>query len=132
MASRAEMDEALKRIVIPYLREVGFKGSMPNFRRLRDGVFDLLSIGHSQWGGRFCVEIARVGPEGIHLPGRHVPVDKAKTFHTRWSRRLGGRPPVVDHWFAYEHSPAEEVAGKVLAELRDPTQWELLDARPVG
>ena len=129
---RAEMDEALKRKVVPYLREIGFKGTMPSFRRLRDGVLDLLAVQHSQWGAKFCIEIARVGREGVQLADRHIPADKARTFHTRHRRRLGARPPVSDHWFDYEQAPAEAVAEHVLAELRDPQQWELLDARPIG
>lgn len=131
-AGRPEMDDALKRLVVPYLREIGFTGTMPNFRRLRGGAFDLLSIQHSQWGAKFCVEVGRCGPHGAHLPGRHVPLDKVRIRHILHRRRLGARPPFADHWFDYGEAPPADVAAQVVAELRDEEQWDMLDARPVG
>lgn len=129
---RAPMDDALKRIVVPHLREVGFKGTMPNFRRLRNGIADLLAVQHSPWGSKFCVNLARCGPEGVQLPDRHIPVEKVKPFLTRYGRRLGASPPFADHWFDYGRAPAAAVAEQVLIQLRDAHQWEMLDARPVG
>ncbi len=41
-ASRDEMIAELKRVVVPVLRELGFRGSFPPFRRTGDTRVDLL------------------------------------------------------------------------------------------
>ncbi len=51
-----KMQAELKLIVIPELRGVGFKGTFPHYRRLRDGKAELISfVPHNQHGGAFEV-----------------------------------------------------------------------------
>lgn len=57
--ARKKMNEALKEIVVPILREKGFKGSFPHFRRVSGKYLDLLTFQFSQWGGQFVVEIGK-------------------------------------------------------------------------
>jgi hypothetical protein len=42
--SREAMDAALKETFVPALRERGFKGSLPHFRRLLSDRIDLLAV----------------------------------------------------------------------------------------
>jgi hypothetical protein len=52
MASgRDEMIKALKNILIPVLREKGFKGSFPHFRRRLENRIDLMSFYFDKYGG---------------------------------------------------------------------------------
>ena len=44
MSDREIMIKKLKEIVIPYIRDVGFKGSFPHFRRLAGKQIDLLTF----------------------------------------------------------------------------------------
>jgi len=56
--ARDKLIAALKEIVLPTLRNMGFRGSFPHFRRERDEQLDLLTFQFSRWGGSFVVEIA--------------------------------------------------------------------------
>ncbi|MEY8738422.1 DUF4304 domain-containing protein [Bacillales bacterium AN1005] len=55
---RKKMDNALKQVVIPTLREQGFKGSLPHFRRINENNIDLITFQFNKWGGSFIVELA--------------------------------------------------------------------------
>jgi len=69
---RDKMIAALKEHVIPVLRERGFKGSFPHFRRLSRRFIHILSFQFSSWGGGFVVEAAACPDTGITLlDGRH-------------------------------------------------------------
>ena len=63
--SRSLMIKALKDIVVPKLREDGFKGSFPHFRRIRDDQIDLLTFQFDRHGGGFVIELGKCPPEGF-------------------------------------------------------------------
>ena len=57
MNSRDEMMAEIKREVIPSLRDLGFKGSIPHLHRIDDdGHVDLVTIQFASGGGRFLHE----------------------------------------------------------------------------
>ncbi|MFF2886098.1 DUF4304 domain-containing protein [Paenibacillus sp. NPDC057967] len=58
------MLSALKSIVIPSLRERGFKGTFPHFRRVNEKKIDLLTFQFDKYGGGFIIEIAVCSPAG--------------------------------------------------------------------
>ena len=131
--TRPEMDAAIKAIVLPHLRAMGFKGSLPNLRRERGGAVDLLCFQFRSVGGSFVVEIGRVAAEGFDFHGRHVPPAKAKVsyvFHGH-RHRLGAPLSGGDHWFAFSHRTPEAVAHEVIAELDRAEVWALVDSWPV-
>ena len=104
---RDKMVAALKEIVVPTLRDMGFRGSFPHFRRQRDEQMDLLTFQFSQWGGSFVVEIAHCPAIGYTLPtGEMVSPDRARVDHQHYRSRLrlGVRPPPNnrDHWFRFK------------------------------
>jgi len=124
------MDLALKQIVVPRLREMGFKGSMPHFRRVRGDLLDLLSFQFDRYGGSFCVEVASAPAAGLHVtPDWFVPAEKLDVGHTRERLRLGAPGGLGDHWFGFgprnfeaaqplpSPSRFEAVAGQVAALL---------------
>jgi hypothetical protein len=57
---RQLMDEALKAHVVPALRERGFKGSLPHFRRLRSDRVDLLTVQFDKTVGASSWKLANV------------------------------------------------------------------------
>jgi hypothetical protein len=128
MPTRAEMDEAIKSVVVPHLGTLGFKGTRPNFYRKRDGDFDLLSFQFSQWGGRFVVELARIPGDGLEFYGELLKPPKAKPsyLHPFKRHRLGAQftPKARDFWFEFEGHDPHTVADEVLAELAKPGLWE--------
>lgn len=96
------MDQALKSSTIPFLRECGFKGSYPHFRRGRQDRIDLLTFQFDRDGGGFVVEIARCPPEGVTMSwGKFVAPTKVTAHDVSKRIRLGARPPNEDHWFRY-------------------------------
>lgn len=128
---RAEMDSALKRLVVPALREAGFKGAMPHLRRLSGGHYDLLSFQFSKWGGAFAVEAARCRRDGVETPLGHVPGDRAKAWDMPRRHRVGAGRAGGDHWFKFEHDDPDAVAQRLLAELGKPALWEIAETLPL-
>lgn len=132
--NRDKMVAALKEIVVPTLRDMGFGGSFPHFRRQRGEQLDLLTFQFSQWGGSFVVEIAYCPSIGYTLPnGKAVSADQARVHHQSYHSRLrlGVRPPPNkrDHWFRFEpDSPSiySDTALEVLPLLRSQAEsyWQ--------
>jgi hypothetical protein len=97
------MTVALKRDVVPRLRERGFKGSFPHFRRATLPRVDYLTFQFSSSGGSFVVEVATSGtdgrPDGY---GSELPIEKLNTHYFCESYRLGtDRSPGGDHWYHF-------------------------------
>lgn len=127
--TREDMDAALKAIVVPHLRAMGFKGTMPHFRRERGEAVDLLGFMFNRYGGKFVVELGRMPPGGVMVQGKLVPPAKAKVFYLKERHRLGSelRINYGDHWFAFANRDPEAVARDVCTELDRAEAWELVD-----
>ena len=124
--TRAEMDDALKRLVVPELRALGFKGSMPHLRRERAGAFDLLSFQFSRWGGAFVVEIGRFPLAGLQHSWKFVAPEKVKNFDLTDRYRVGAPDTHSDHWFKFEHAAPDAVAREFLQKLPEPQFWDTI------
>ena len=119
--SRDQMLAALREIVLPVLRDLGFRGSFPHLRRARATQIDLLTFQFSRWGGSFVVEVAFCGPDGFTTAyGKHVPSGKVRAhdIHPAQRLRLGSHPPTqADHWFSFETERASVYADAALEVL---------------
>jgi hypothetical protein len=62
------MIAALQQIVVPVLREHGFSGSIPHFRRFTSSKIHTLTFQFNKWGGSFVVEIETAPLDGITNP----------------------------------------------------------------
>jgi len=117
------MIAALKAEFVPALKERGFKGSFPHFRRIKPDKIDLLTVQFDKWGGGFVIEIAKCGPEGITTSwGLHIPPNKVRAWDANDPRpRLGSPAPGEDGiWFRYDDgTPVEKVARRVLTYLHE-------------
>lgn len=114
-ADRKMMDTALKKIVIPILRDQGFKGSFPHFRRKNNDYIDLVTFQFNKWGGSFIVEFAVSPLEGITEPwGEHIPPNKITAHHINKRHRLGAKSEEEDGiWFNFEKATSEGAYNQV-------------------
>ncbi|MFE1245755.1 DUF4304 domain-containing protein [Fictibacillus sp. NPDC058756] len=128
MASeRDEMIKVLKSILIPLLREKGFKGTFPHFRRRLDTRIDLFSIFFDKYGGGFIVEIGASPINGFSIKGGpSIPPDKVNTTHHVPYTRL---EPTEEHdSFRYDEEPVpdniyEKLVYEVVSLLPKAEEW---------
>ncbi|MBA2936891.1 DUF4304 domain-containing protein [Paenibacillus sp. CGMCC 1.16610] len=121
------MIDALKTIVIPELREKGFKGSFPHFRRITDKKIDILTFQFDKYGGGFRLEIAVCSPEGLtHDWGEKVTPNKVTAYHLN----IQNRKTILDNgnWFRYDKktffgSVYKKVASKVLKSFKKAEEY---------
>ena len=105
------MNRAIQEHVVPVLRDMGFRGSLPHFRRqCRDRV-DLLTFQFNKYGGSFVVELAQCGSEGhtTHW-GKVVPANKVTAHDINLGRQR--LTPPQDDWFRFDdgHTPEEAIS----------------------
>jgi hypothetical protein len=120
MKTRADMDAALKTVVVPALRKMGYTGSMPHLRRIRERV-DLLTFQFDRYGGGFAIEVGSAPKEGITTTwGKFIPAAKLRSWDLPANQRprlvpIGERP---SHWFRYDDGQdCTAVAQQALAVL---------------
>ena len=102
MTNKELMRAALRRFTIPLLRERGFTGTYPHFRREKENCIELLSFQTNAWGGAFTVEVSAVFPgssdTNYPLAGGKNP-ETLTAFDTNRRHRL---PGMYNHWFHYQ------------------------------
>jgi hypothetical protein len=108
----------LKRVAVPALRSLGFKGSFPHFRRVTDDQIDLLTFQFSMGGGHFAIEIGKFPPEGYRLYGKLIPAAEVKMMHLLRRMRLGAKDESSDHWFNCDGGDYARVAESVVPFIR--------------
>ncbi|MCL1696195.1 DUF4304 domain-containing protein [Lysinibacillus sp. BPa_S21] len=115
---------------MPVLREQGFKGSFPHFRRCNENNIDLITFQFNKWGGSFVVELASCPKGGTTTYwGEKIPPNKVNAHHINKRFRLGAKSLEEDGiWFNYEKAESEEdyskVAVRVLNQLKtSDTYW---------
>jgi len=121
------MVSSLKRLFVPVLRERGFRGSLPHFRRPMKERIDLLTVQFDKWGGGFVIEISNCVPDGLTTQwGQHVAPNRVRAWdvYPPNRRRLGSSQPGGDgHWFRFdEGTPTHEVAQLAVSYLREAEQ----------
>ena len=122
--SRDAMIAELKLCVVPVLRELGFKGSFPNFRRNGANQVDLLAFQFSMAGGQFVIEIGKFPSAGYELYGKLIPAADVKMRHVLRRLRLGATDEGSDHWFNFESGKYADVANAVVPLIRGQgIQW---------
>lgn len=118
---RKTMENALKKVVIPVLREQDFKGSLPHFRRKNEKNIDLITFQFNRWGSSFVVEVATCPIEGVTMYwGEHIPSNKVTAHHLNNRFRLGAKSKDGDGiWFDFEKAKTEEEFEKVASNVLD-------------
>jgi hypothetical protein len=125
---------ALKGLVVPQLRTMGFRGTFPHFRRIGSDQIDLLTFQFDKWGGGFVVEIAKCPAEGVTHPwGEEALPTKVKVWDVHPRDRLRLQPRLgssTGDWFRYDrHTTSgrdaglEAVAEQVVPYLEIAEKW---------
>jgi hypothetical protein len=126
------MARALNEIVVIRLRERGFKGSFPHFRRPGEGKIDLLTFHFDKRGGGFVIEISQCPVDGITTHwGTRIPANKVRAWDVHPNQRFRLQPGPgnsTSGWFRYDGDrPSEEVfertAQEVLPFLERAEAW---------
>jgi hypothetical protein len=105
--ARKEMVKNLSDIVIPVLRQKGFKGSFPHFRRLTTDRINLLTFQFDRSGGGFLIEIANCEPSGFTTSwGTKIEPNKL-TAHDLFNRKriqsnMDTTSSLTEDWFRYD------------------------------
>jgi hypothetical protein len=108
--SRESMINALNEFVIPKLREQGFSGKFPHFRRISQGKIDLLTFQFDRHGGGFIIEIAKCPSEGITTYfGDHIPPNKVRAWDMGERFRIQPKEgSSTSDWFRYDDPSRQE------------------------
>jgi len=101
--ARKEMDGALKEVVVPALRSLGFKGTFPHFYRATNQHVDLLSFQFRLAGGSFVAELsfAEANRNNVYYD-KEAPINKLRPSQTTKRFRLGAQGAGLDNWFSFE------------------------------
>jgi len=132
MQPPGRMVKALQEIVVARLRQKGFKGSFPHFRRSYPNRMDLLTFQFDKRGGGFVIEIAKCPPDGITTHwGEHIPPNKVRAWDIHPNERLRLQPrdgSSTADWFRYDKTSLlkdvyEKTAKDVLQYLEKAEEW---------
>jgi hypothetical protein len=95
------MREQLTSVVVPHLRERGFVGKLPSFRRIKDEQCQTLDIQFNKYGKSFAVNLSLVEPsEGfLRNPYGDLKILRSQRLGTRKKRIK--RQFNMDHWFKF-------------------------------
>jgi hypothetical protein len=108
--------QVLKELFVPRVRQKGFKGSFPHFRRHREDRNELLTIQFDKHGtGRFVIELG-VAPHGDFETyyGKVIAPEKLTAHDLAERMRLGASSENQDRWFeigANAKSTIDEILG---------------------
>ena len=121
--NRKEMIGALKKHFKPVLRERGFTGSHPHYRRIGTTQIDLISIQFDKDGGGFRIEIAKCPSQNTTgVLGRQVIPSKATVWDFTENRHFLGK----GEWLRYDNLPPSEDFFRELA-LKALNQLDLAE-----
>ena len=135
--SRQRMDQTLKTVVLPELRKKGFKGSLPDLRRTKDGAIDLISFTFSTGGGKFAIEIGKYPKIGITTSyGKKIPSEKVKIYHLDLDKRPRLTPTLQgDYWFEFDTGENyQKIASEAIALINNQAEkwWAEKNNTSVG
>ena len=105
--ARKEMVKNLSDIVISVLRQKGFKGSFPHFRRLTPNIINLLTFQFDRSGGGFVIEITNCQPYGFTTSwGTKIEPNKL-TAQDLFNRKriqsnMDTTSSLTEDWFRYD------------------------------
>ena len=123
-AERETMVNSLKKLVIPTLKERGFKGSFPHFYRKFENQTDLLMFQFSQWVGTLYVEISKCPLNGsTGFQEQQIPVNKIKVYQVVGNSFNDRNRIGPDLGFEFSISNTDEVAKNIKKSLDEAEDW---------
>ena len=101
MANREIMLSALKKNTFPLLKEQGFIGKYPNFRRKLDNCIELVSFQANKRGGSFTIEVSAVFPGSADPNYTLYEGVTEDTFGVEATNKRYRLPGMYDGWFYF-------------------------------
>ena len=127
---RKDVIKSIKKIIVPYLRTQGFRGTYPHFRRNNnDNGFDLLSFMFSRFGKSFFIEISVSYPYREKYSNFYYSKNKSKeeeikrinVVNTFYRDRIKNDK---DEWFDYtEIDDIDNLINDCLNKLKNQISW---------
>jgi hypothetical protein len=132
---REKMDSAIKEIILPFLKDKGFKGSYPHFRRERGDKLNLLCFQFSLYSSQFVVEISQCAKEGYTTSwGKILKPSECKVQYIGTRHRIGSTKNQKDYWYDFENETFfgdiyKKRANEVIDNWDEAEKW--WDATPL-
>ena len=101
MANRNIMLSALKEHTFPLLKEQGFTGKYPNFRRKLGNCIELISFQTNKRGGSFTIEVSAIFPGSVNPNYTLYEGVTEDTFGVEATNHRYRLPGMFDGWFYY-------------------------------
>ncbi len=126
---RNKMDEDLKEITIPFLREKKFKGSFPHFRRIQNGQLNLLTFQFSLYSSSFIVEISNCPVNGMTTAfGKELKPKECRVHYMVNRLRIGSQKHETDYWYEFDKQPLfgnifKKRANEVIENWNEAENW---------
>ncbi len=100
---RKKMDEAIKLILVPFLRDNHFKGSYPNFRRESHEELQLLTFQFHRSEPKFVVEISNCSKYGFTTSwGEELKPAECRVDFMGKRLRIGSIKHDTDYWYDFD------------------------------
>jgi hypothetical protein len=120
---RTKMDFALKKIFVPELKSLGFKGTYPHYRIITEDSILTAMIQFSLYSRAFVIELGRSKLSGLSILAGTKPLEKLTTPYLSNRYRMGARTLHRDPWYDFENcrqeSDYEKVAMLAKEQLAD-------------
>ena len=101
MVNREIMLAVLKEHTFPLLKEHGFTGKYPNFRRKLDNCIELISFQTNKRSGSFTIEVSAVFPGSVDPNYTLYEGVTEDTFGVEATSKRYRLPGMYDGWFYY-------------------------------
>ena len=101
MSNRNIMLSALKEHTISQLKQQGFTGKHPNYRRKLDNCIELITFQTNKWGGSFTIEVSAVFPDLQNKNYELYDGVTEETFGVEATNHRYRLPGTFDGWFYY-------------------------------
>ena len=92
------------------MKEQGFTGRHPHFRRKLDNCIELISFQTNKWGGSFVIEVSAVFPGSDNPNYRLYEGVTEDTFGVEATGRRHRLPGMYNGWFYYRDVYRERVS----------------------
>lgn len=126
---RKRMDNAIKKIAIPFLRNEKFKGSYPHFRREKNGQLNLLTFQFSLYSPQFVVEISNCPIGGMTTSyGKELKQTQCRVQYMSNRLRIGSLISETDYWYDFDKQPVfgnvfDKRAKEVIKNWEEAENW---------
>lgn len=102
--------QSLKNILVQKIKQLGFSGVFPHFRRKNNDRYEFLSFQFNRNGGSFVVEIGFITPSHLDEWEKELSFEKLNYGNTPVENRLRIKPQNApeDFWFEYSQLNKDE------------------------